>query len=265
MNKKLIIHTNYKNIASQLEAAIIKFNDHKELLGEGKRNVIKIVTIGNKKFTIKSFKKPNFINGLVYRFFRKSKAERSYTYANRLLDLGIKTPFPVAYKLEQNSFSLKKSYYISELVDCDLLYRDLTMDFSIPDYEKILRAFTRFTFNLHENQIKFLDHSPGNTLIKKVGEEYDFHLVDLNRMKFEVMDFDTKIKNFSKLTIHKSMIEIMSNEYAQCSGQNEKKIFDLMWYYTKEFQYQFYRKIRIKKRLFFWKKKYKNRISESPI
>lgn len=79
------------------------------------------------------------------------------------------------------------------------------------------------------------------------------------------MNFETRVKNFAKLTIHKSMIEIMSNEYAKCTGEDEEKIFQLMWQTTKEFQDKFYRKIRIKKRVFFWKKKYKTMPSDSPI
>ena len=265
MQETLVIHPRYSHISLELENAITTFDSHIEILGDAERNVIKIVVMGNKKFAIKSFKKPNVINQVVYRFFRKSKAERSYEYANRLIKLGIKTPSPVAYLVEKNFFLLKNSYYISELIDYDFLYRDLTIDFSIPDYEKILRAFTRFTFNLHKNQIHFLDHSPGNTLIKKVENDYEFYLVDLNRMKFESIDFNTKIKNFSKLTIHKSMVTVMSNEYAKCCNQKEEEIFKLMWRYTKEFQYRFYRKIRLKKNLFFWKEKYKNKVIKSPI
>ena len=79
------------------------------------------------------------------------------------------------------------------------------------------------------------------------------------------MDFETRIKNFAKLTIHKFMIEIMSNEYAKCTGEDEQRIFDLMWQYTKEFQDKYYRKIRIKRKVFFWKKKYKQLPTKSPI
>ncbi|MBL0685016.1 Kdo domain containing protein [Aquimarina mytili] len=249
----------------QIKNAIHNFDRYDDVLGEAERNVIKIVDVDDKKYTIKSFKVPNIINQIAYRFFRKSKAERSYTYANKLLDLGIDTPFPVAYDLYMSPVLFKRSYYVSELVNCDLTYRELTTDFSIPDYDNILRAFTRFTYKLHEKGINFLDHSPGNTLIKREGKEYRFYLVDLNRMQFGKMDFDTRIKNFVKLTIHESMIKVMSNEYAKCTGEDEKMIFDLMWKYTREFQYRFYRKIRIKKRIFFWKKKYRTIPSESPI
>ncbi len=265
MQNKFVIHSKYQSLSERVRKAIFSFETHQEILGDGERNIIKIVKIDDKKHTIKSFKKPNIINQIAYTFFRKSKAQRSYEYANRLLELGVNTPFPVAYNTYSTAFLFKKSYYVSELVNCDLTYRELTTDFSIQDHEEILRAFTRFTYKLHQSGVHFLDHSPGNTLIKREEDGYIFYLVDLNRMKFGTIDFDTKIKNFAKLTIHKSMIQVMSSEYAKCSGYEEEEIFNLMWQYTKEFQHRFYRKIRIKKRLFFWKTKYKNRISESPI
>ncbi|MHA7057813.1 lipopolysaccharide kinase InaA family protein [Aquimarina sp. M1] len=265
MKKKLVVHPGHKNLTPDIEKVIVEFDDHKEILGAAERNVIKIVAIGDKKYAIKSFKIPNIVNQVVYRFFRKSKAERSYSYANRLLELEIKTPFPIAYEIRNTSFLFKKSFYISELVEADLTYRELTTDFNISDHEEILRAFTRFTYTLHMSGVNFLDHSPGNTLIKRKENGYDFYLVDLNRMEFGTMNFETRIKNFARLTIHKSMIEVMSDEYAKCAGEDKEKVFHLMWGYTKDFQHRFYRKIRIKKRMFFWKKKYKERVSKSPI
>ena len=133
-------------------------------------------------------------------------------------------------------------------MDCDITYRELTKDFDYPDYDNILRAFTRFTFGLHEKGIHFLDHSPGNTLIKKNGNKYNFYLVDLNRMNFGELDFETRIKNFSKLTIHKSMVEVMSDEYAKLSKKNYDEIFNLMWKETQDFQEKFHRKKRLKKK-----------------
>ena len=146
-------------------------------------------------------------------------------------------------------FFFNRSFYVSEQLDCDMTYRELTKDFNIPDYDNILRAFTRFTFSLHEKEINFLDHSPGNTLIKKSEDKYDFYLVDLNRMIFGPLDFETRIKNFSRLTIHKSMVEVMSDEYAKCSGGDYNKIFNLMWQETEIFQEKFHRKKRLKKKL----------------
>lgn len=217
--------------------------------GEGSRNIIKIVTINEVKLNIKAFKKPNVVNKIAYKFFRKSKAQRSFEYANKLLELNVGTPKPIAYFEYSSPFLFGKSFYISEQIDYDLTYRELTKDFNIPDYDAILRAFTRFTYSLHEKNIHFLDHSPGNTLIKKVGDEYCFYLVDLNRMRFKPLDFKARIKNFSRLTIHKSMVEVMSDEYAKCIGKDYQKVFNLMWYETEAFQEKFHRKKQLKKKL----------------
>jgi len=221
--------------------------------GIGERNIIKIIPLNGININVKAFKIPNLINQIVYKFFRKSKAQRSFEYANKLLELGVGTPKPLAYFEYKTLLLFKRSFYLSEHLDCDITYRELTKDFDYPDYDNILRAFTRFTFSLHEKGIQFLDHSPGNTLIKKKGNSYEFYLVDLNRMHFGELDFETRIKNFSRLTIHKSMVEVMSDEYAKCSGANYNKIFNLMWKEIKAFQEKFHLKIRLKKRLMFWK------------
>ena len=217
--------------------------------GEGDRNVIKTVELDNINLNIKAFKIPNVINQIVYNFFRKSKAQRSFEYANKLIDLDVGTPNPIAFFEYKTPLLFRKSFYVSEQLNCDLTYRELTKDFNIPEYDKILRAFTRFTYSLHEKGIHFLDHSPGNTLIKKNGDTYDFYLVDLNRMNFGVLDFETRIKNFSRLTIHKSMVETMSDEYSKCTGKDYHKIFNLMWKETEGFQAKFHRKKRLKNKL----------------
>ncbi|WP_299256998.1 lipopolysaccharide kinase InaA family protein [uncultured Aquimarina sp.] len=257
MPNRFVIHNSKTSLKSLVKDAIDNFESYSEILGDAERNVIKIIPLDGEKVTIKSFRIPNVINQVAYRFFRKSKAERSYMYANRLLDLGIKTPFPIAYEIRTTPFLFKKSYYVSELVECDLTYRELTTDFNISDHEDILRAFTRFTYKLHKNGVNFLDHSPGNTLIERKEKGYEFYLVDLNRMEFGEMNFETRIKNFARLTIHESMIKVMSNEYAKCTSEDESEIFRLMWQYTQEFQNRYHGKRKLKRKIFFWKKKYK--------
>ena len=109
---------------------------------------------------------------------------------------------------------------------------------------------------MHEKGIEFLDHSPGNTLIKKTVEgKYDFFLVDLNRMEFhDTMDFDFRMKNLSHLTPKKDMVAVMSNEYSKLyTAQTEEEIFEKMWFYTNDFQVRFAKKRLLKKKLKFWK------------
>ncbi len=249
MKVKSVIHTNFEKNKPFLKDIILNYSTQGESYGSQDRNSLKLFNLNRKTINVKSFKIPNLINQVAYRFFRSSKAQRSYHYANTLIKLSINTPKPIAFFEYTTFLFFKKSYYISEHLEYDLTYRELLTDFNYPNYEEILRAFTRFTYNLHQNNINFLDHSPGNTLITTKNDEYKFYLVDLNRMEFKTLSFETRIKNFAKLTIHKFMIEVMSNEYAKISGYNYAEVFKLMWESTQDFQEKFHRKKRLKNKL----------------
>lgn len=235
---------------------INNFNTSGQLFGNGQRNVIKLFDIEGVTVNIKSFKIPNIINKIAYRYFRKSKARRSFEYAAILLEKGIGTPQPLAFLENFSVFGLRDSYYVSEHLNADLTYRELVEIPDYPDHENILRQFTRFSFNLHEKGIEFIDHSPGNTLIKKNKEgNYEFFLVDLNRMSFhDSMTFEMRMKNLCRLTPVKDMVAVMSNEYSKLYSESEEKTFETLWKYTTGFQEKFYRKKRLKKKLKFWKK-----------
>ena len=250
---KRVFHPKYESKKEEIESLIFNFDRSGEQLGKGDRNKIKLYELDGVTINVKSFKVPNIFNKIAYRFFRKSKAERSFEYANKLTVLGIGTPQPIAYYEFPTPLFYKKSFYVSEHQAYDLTYRELTHNLEYPDHETILRAFTRFSYNLHQNNILFLDHSPGNTLIKKKNDSYTFSLVDLNRMEFRPLSFTTRIKNFERLTVHESMVRTMSDEYAKCSGESFDKIFDIMWSSTQAFQEKFHKKKRLKKRLKFWK------------
>ena len=70
----------------------------------------------------------------------------------------------------------------------------------------------------------------------------------------EAMDFDSRMKNLSRLTPKKEMIAVMSNEYSKLyTAQTEAEIFEKIWFYTNDFQVRFAKKRRLKKTLKFWK------------
>jgi predicted Zn-dependent peptidase len=116
---------------------------------------------------------------------------------------------------------------------------------------EIIKEFTKFTFQMHQKGVEFLDHSQGNTLIKDNNNGiYLFYLVDLNRMKFhQTIDFQTRMNNLSHLTPQKEMISIISNEYAKLSGEDEDLIFENLWKLTSEFQFRYQTKKIIKKKI----------------
>jgi hypothetical protein len=131
---------------------------------------------------------------------------------------------------------LKNSYYISEHIDFDFEFRELIHNTKFPNRELILKKFTEFTFKLHENNINFLDHSPGNTLIVKTQNDYTFYLIDLNRMRFESMTFNKRMHNFRRLWLSKAMIKVMAKTYAKINNKDYDETHDLMLSHSRKFQ-----------------------------
>lgn len=253
---KYLIHNKFKDLQERIVFLIDHFLIEGKILVNGQRNAIKLFEVEGITLNIKSFKRPNLFNKIVYRYFRKSKARRSFEFASKLMEMQIGTPQPVAFFENYDFVGLKESYYACEHLENVFEFREIVQNEAFENRDFIIRKFTQFTFEMHEKGIEFLDHSPGNTLIyKNTDGSYSFFLVDLNRMKFhETIDFKTRMKNLSKITHKKDMIAVMSNEYAKLSNGDETTIFETMWGLTADFQYRFHRKKRIKKKLKFWKK-----------
>lgn len=253
---KFVIHPKYENRTGSIKKCVSNFKTDGELFGAAARNSIKTFQLAETMINIKSFKIPSLINGIIYRFIRKSKARRSYEFALILQSKGIGTPQPIAY-FENSAFILKDSYYISEHLNADLTFRELTKDLNFPDHENILRQFMAFTYKLHENGVEFLDNTPGNTLIRNLGQgRYEFFLVDLNRMKFhDSMTFEHRIITMSKLTRELPLLTVMSDEYAKLSGKSKIEVFNSLTKHTNAFQERLAKKKKLKKQLAFWRSK----------
>lgn len=223
----------------ELNKLLELLKENSEDFAIGRRNQIKTIVLADKKLNVKLFKIPSLLSGIIYKFFRKSKAKRSFEFALKLKECGIGTPNPIAYFENSTWLRLKDSYYVCEHIDYDNLFRDfMGVSTEDPTHRKVLQLFTELTFKMHEAGIEFLDHSPGNTLIKKVGEnEFELYLVDLNRMKFhKSMDFETRMNNLKRISPNKMQIETISEFYAGLYGKSKNEVFDVLWGYTSAFQ-----------------------------
>lgn len=59
------------------------------------RNELKVIEYKDTQTVVKAFRVPNFINQIVYAYFRDSKAKKSYKNAIKLRNLNINTPKPI--------------------------------------------------------------------------------------------------------------------------------------------------------------------------
>jgi RIO-like serine/threonine protein kinase len=211
------------------------------------RNIIKIVQRDGIKYVVKSFKIPHFINKIVYRFFRDSKAKRSYENSVRLKELGVNTPKPIGY-IENNSLLFfGNSYYVCEYFDYDFEIRAVFKDQNFEDRENIFKEFIRFSFDLHQKGVYHIDYSPGNILVKRVKGEYKFFIIDVNRMKFMDFDNDLRMKTLAKLTSHDMDNKLLASYYSQISNIDEDELYSRLKFHINEQQKYLENKKRLKR------------------
>lgn len=150
------------------------------------RNHLKIIHYRGIKLCVKSFGRPHFLNQLAYSFLRPSKAERSYNYGLRLIEMGIQTPEPIAWiNYYDHNRMLQKSYYVSLFLEHDFCLGDI-FDFELADRLEVLSAFSVWVCKrVHDNGVLHKDLSGGNILIRQIASgEYSFFMIDLNRIRF---------------------------------------------------------------------------------
>lgn len=240
----------YDSKKEQLLQLADNFEQGGKVLVKGSRNIIKTNYLEGDKVNIKYFKKPNFFNAIVYSLIRPSKARRSFEYAQYLLKNGILTPEPLAYIEEKSGAGLGESYYICRHIDYDFTFRELIHNPLFPNRKAILEQFTEFTYKMHEAHINFLDHSPGNTLIVDKGDgNYDFYLIDLNRMKFEDMSIEGRMDNFKKLWPSRTMVKIIAAKYAELTGKNYEELHAILLKSTLDFKRKITKKKYLKRKL----------------
>ena len=248
---QITLHSKYKNQENSILQLIANFFTEGDLIVKGARNTIKSNVLGDETVNIKFFAQPGLLKSIVYSFFRSSKAKRSFDYANYLLAHNIATPFPIAYVENRSRFGLlADSYYICEQIEYDFTIRELIHDPLFPKRNIILEQFTAFTFKMHEAKVNFLDHSPGNTLIVKKGAgDYDFYLIDLNRMKFGNLSVEARMDNFKKMWLSKTMVKVVARAYSKLSHQPEEKLHAILLEKTIAFKRKITRKKYLKRKI----------------
>jgi len=212
----------YKVIDKYFEPLVLEietfFNKSESRTIFQKRNIIKIINYKEEDYVVKSFKIPHILNQVIYRFFRDSKAKRSYVNSVKLKELGINTPQPIGYKEIYKNCLFKNSYYISEFFDYDYEIRAVLKSKEFANRDEILKEFIKFTYDLHNKGVYHIDYSPGNILVKQIDNKYSFFIIDVNRMQFIDFDNQLRMKAISKLTKDEEDNSLFLHEYAKLSS-----------------------------------------------
>lgn len=186
------------------------------------RNVIKKVNTSEGTFVVKNFKGMYLFNRLAYSFFRRSKAIRSYQHSGILNNNGIMTPPHVAWIDCYKLGLLTQSYFVSVYYHYDTLDQ-LIQYYNIydPSYKlSLYRQLAAFALKLHGLGIYHPDFSLGNILVIRTSGDYQFAMVDLNRVKFRQVSYRNALRNFITLRIPQEDMVIFIREYARLANQS---------------------------------------------
>lgn len=221
MKTEIFINPTYQNLEPVIQKIPQLFGELDEAMHMG-RNEVKVLTIDNTKFVIKRFKKITVANRIIYRFFRKSKAQRSYFNAVKLLEKGINTPEPIAYIDQYSSLKLRDSYFVSAFVDAKGIDE--------VDLEKknksFIVSFAQFLYYLHQHDVFHQDLNISNVLVEQpVPGTYQFYLIDNNRMRFRKPNKRRVIKNLRHLgAMPLWAFMVLVDSYAHFAGVKSYKM-----------------------------------------
>lgn len=182
---KLTLHPDYK----YLEAFVRSIPSHgyaEEEVCWNRRNIVERVKAHDGfEVIVKRFKPVGFIKGLIYTFFRKSKARLAYENALYLLSQGVDTAFPIAYIEERRMGIFHAGYFISSYLPYDTV-KDMFMPEKVSEAERaeIQRELVAFLVDLHSRGIVPRDFNMDNIFYHRDADSgrLTFSLIDINRL-----------------------------------------------------------------------------------
>ncbi|MGE4457329.1 MAG: lipopolysaccharide kinase InaA family protein [Arcobacteraceae bacterium] len=227
MNNTYVLNTQYQNFKDFLVNIRDFFAKNKHVIHKA-RNELKVIEYAGVETVVKAFKIPNVINQIVYSFFRDSKAKKSYVNAIKLRELNINTPEPIGYIEFFRFFLLKESFFITKKLDYSFSIREPLRDKNFPQREQILKSFVAFTYELHSKNVYHKDYSPGNILVMKKENIFEFSIVDINRMEFRPITLETGLDNFAKLWLDEETLVEIAKEYAKLASADDAQAIRLL-------------------------------------
>ncbi|MCQ2328765.1 MAG: phosphotransferase [Paludibacteraceae bacterium] len=230
----MIINPQYEHLRSWLETLPHTFPQTGEVIYDA-RNQIRCFEEGGLILCVKRFHQPHFLNRLIYSYFKRSKARRSYENGMYLLRHGIGTPEPIAYIEEKKCGLMGYSYLVTLQSRLTRLNREFTLNYT-PELDATIRPLARFTARMHEACILHYDYSPGNILWDYVDGECQFEVIDINRMRIgHPVTLKDGAKSLRRICATTSFFVTFADEYAKARKLDSKECERWILYYRNRF------------------------------
>lgn len=222
-------HTAFRAFLEQLPE---RFEQEGECIFSS-RNVIKLFAVeGAGAVAVKRYRRPLWLQRIVYTFFRPSKAVRAFRNAAALHRLGFRTPRAWAALEVRRNGLLADSYLVTEVTHRPPIAGVLN-EASDFDHE-VATAFARFAADLHAKGVLHHDLNSTNTLFERTPQGIAFEVIDINRMTFypHCPPAAACYENLTRFTGRLDLFEWVAREYVRYRGLPSEEVARLL--HTKE-------------------------------
>lgn len=202
-----------------------------DALLQGGRNDVYRLEKDDRSLVVKRFHNRGAWKKVVYRIY-SSKARRSYEHSGRLLEIGLRSPTPIAWREDWAGLWLEKGYYICDYIDFEHEARRLSERPRQEALEKA-RVVGRDFARMHEAGIRHLDLTPGNLLFpKRASADCQPYIIDNNRMRFASISVHEGILSLLQLELEGELLGAFVDSYARyrnltpelCHGIYERRL-----------------------------------------
>ena len=186
-----------------------------------KRNLVMRFCHEGLTMMAKRYKRVNFFQQIAYSFFRPTKAERAFRFAQELRRRGIDTPQPVAY-MERRSMGLFAIGYFVSLevagIESHLLLREV-QQFS----HELADAVAHQIVAMHRQGVLHGDLNLSNFLCTEEADGYHFNMIDTNRSHFTCgwPTDEQCLQNMVRTTHRRDLYDYLVRSYARQRGWDE--------------------------------------------
>lgn len=220
---KIIIAEEYRQYSDFINSIPARFDRGDGEILKDKRNSVRRFVYQGKAFVAKRYKRVNWIQRIVYTYFRPTKAERAFRFAAELRRRGIDTPHEVAYieTAEHGLFTV--GYFIYEESKGREVYEEV-IDKPVFDPKLVDAVIDQIVF-MHSKGVLHGDMNSANFLYTVDNDgKYHFCMIDTNRSHFRNgMPSDKEcLENLKRFTHRRDLYEYVVRGYARRRGWDEE-------------------------------------------